>query len=437
MKESGSQPEAKMNSPNKHRVVILGGGFAGLNAATSLRYEPVEVTLIDKRNFHLFQPLLYQVATGGLSPANIAAPLRAVLKRQRNTKVLLSEVQEIDPVAKTVTLDEGTKIPYDSLLVATGAGTSYFNHPEWEAVAPGLKTIEDATEIRRRILSAFEQAEKCTDPKKRQDMLTFVIVGGGPTGVEMAGAISELARVTMRNDFRSIDPSIARILLVEGHNRVLQTFPEKLSAAALDALHHLEVETWLSSKVLDVQPDYVRIDHEGKEVQIGTSVVVWAAGVKASPLTTQIAKVTGATTDRGGRIPVQPNLTIANFPDIYVLGDAASCAGKDGKPLPGVAPVASQQGCYVAKLIGNKLRNAEVPAPFEYWDKGSMATIGRHAAVVDLYWFQFSGWFAWVTWLFVHIMYLVQFQNRFLVLSQWTWNYLTRNRAARLITRRG
>ena len=416
-----------------HRVVIVGGGFGGLYAAQNLRKAPVEVTLIDRRNFHLFQPLLYQVATGGLSPANIATPLRAIVKKQRNCRVLLGEVTGFDIAGKQVLIGED-HVAFDSLIVAAGAGNFYFNHPEWEKYAPGLKTIEDATEIRTRVLSAFEAAERFNDPSLQRRLLTFVIVGGGATGVEMAGTISELARYTLRRDFRSIDPAAARIVLIEGHHRVLPPFHERLSQRADRALRKLGVEVWTSSKVLDIQSDHVLIDRSGKQERLDTSTVIWAAGVRGNPLGKIVADATGAALDKGGRVVVGADLSIANHPNIFVIGDLAGATGPDGKPLPGVAPVAMQQGKYVAQLIRRRIEGGSPPEPFRYWDKGSMATIGRNAAVVDLYFIRFSGFFAWLTWLFVHIMYLIQFQNRLLVLLQWFWNYLTRNRSARLIT---
>lgn len=421
-----------------HRVVIIGGGFGGLNAALKLNKAPVAVTLIDRRNFHLFQPLLYQVATGGLSPANIAAPLRGVLRKQRNCRVLLGEVTGFDVPNQQVLLD-GEKIPFDSLIVAAGAGNSFFNHPEWEKHAPGLKSIEEATEIRRRVLSAFERAELLGEldeaaKKERQRLLTFVVVGGGPTGVEMAGAISELARHTLRSNFRSFDPADARIILIEGHSRVLPPFPESLSARALRVLQQMKVEVRTSAKVQDIQADHVLVEHDGATRRIDTATVIWAAGVKASPLGKLLAEATGATVDRGGRVVVNKDLTVPGHANLFVVGDLAAATFPDGKPLPGVAPVAMQQGKYAAEVIRCRVQGSTPPGPFRYWDKGSMATIGRNHAVVDLYWLRFGGWFAWMTWLFVHIMYLVHFQNRLLVLMQWFWNYMTRNRAARLIT---
>lgn len=423
----------------RHRVVIVGGGFGGMLAADGLGKSPVDLTVIDRRNFHLFQPLLYQVATGGLSPANIAAPLRSVLRKQRNTRVLLAEVSGFDLTLRTVQLADGNEIPYDSLILATGSTHHYFGHDAWAERAPGLKTIEDATEIRRRVLSAFERAERETDPAVRKRLLTFVIVGGGPTGVEMAGAISELARVTMRRDFRSIDPASARIVLVEGQPRVLPTFHETLSRKALDSLAQLRIEVRLDCHVTAIEPDYVELKPDGGKAipeRIDTTTVVWAAGVKANGLGKKLAE--SATfqveLDRAGRVVTRPDCTITGHAEVFVIGDLASQKGADGKPLPGVAPVAMQQGKYVASVIDARVRGKAVPGPFRYWDKGSMATIGRAKAVAESNGFRFSGLLAWLAWLFIHILYLARFENRVLVLWQWFFNYVTRNRAARLIT---
>jgi NADH dehydrogenase len=415
-----------------HRVVIVGGGFGGLYAAHSLGKAPVQVTLIDRRNFHLFQPLLYQVATGSLSPANIAAPLRAVLKRQRNTRVLLGEVVNFDLQAKQVILKD-ERIAYDSLVVATGTRDQYFGHPEWERSAPGLKSIEEATLIRRRILSAFERAERCTDEEERKGFLTFVIVGGGPTGVELAGAIADIAHNTLRGNFRSINPAQARILLLEGRDRILSTFPPRLSAKAARSLERLGVTVRTQTMVTDVQPDRatVRCGEQSEVVRCG--VMLWAAGVAASPLAKTLATASGADMDRMGRVVVQSDLSLPGHPEVFVIGDMANYPHQGGTPLPGLAPVAMQQGRYVADLIQRRLRGA-APVAFHYRDRGTMATIGRAAAVADLGWITLSGLLAWMAWLFIHILYLIEFENRLLVLMQWAWNYFTRNRAARLIT---
>jgi NADH:ubiquinone reductase (H+-translocating) len=413
-------------------VVIIGGGFGGLNAAQTLGKAPVRVTLIDRRNFHLFQPLLYQVATGALSPANIASPLRALLKRQRNTEVLLDEVIGIDVPGRRVLLSGG-EIHYDVLIVAAGARHHYFGHAVWEEPAPGLKTIEDALTIRTRVLSAFEIAEREPDAEKRQSWLTFVVVGGGPTGVELAGAIGELSRHTLRNEFRHIDPATARILLLEGMDRVLPPYPPKLSAKAAQALTRLGVTVRPNSVVTNIEPETVTIRSGDRTEHIGTRTVLWAAGVQASPLGRILAEATGAAVDRAGRVDVQPDLTLPGHPEIFVIGDLAQLRDQTGKPLPGVAPVAIQQGHYAAELVQERLRGRALP-PFRYRDHGNMATIGRAAAVADLHGIHLSGLLAWLAWLFIHLLYLVEFQNRLLVLLQWAWNYFTRNRSARLIT---
>ena len=416
-----------------HRVVIVGGGFGGLYAAKALRKAPVELTLLDRRNFHLFQPLLYQVATGGLSPANIAAPLRAVLKRQRNARVLLGEAVGFDLPGRAVLLKNGARLPYDSLIVATGSTHHYFGHPEWEKLAPSLKSIEDATAMRRRVLYAFEAAERLSDPAARQAWLTVVVVGGGPTGVELAGTLGELADSTLRNNFRSIDPSAARILLVEGLDRVLSTYPPKLSAKAAQSLQRLGVTVLTGALVTDVRPDAVTLRRDGRTEVVPTHTVLWGAGVEASPLARELARASGAELDRGGRVGVRPDLTLPGHPEVFVIGDMANYSHQTGKPLPGVAQVAMQQGRYAAELVAGRLAG-RAPGPFRYKDKGSMATIGRASAVADLGWLRLSGLLAWLVWLFVHILYLIEFENRVLVMVQWASNYFTRNRAARLIT---
>ncbi|MGH7433526.1 MAG: NAD(P)/FAD-dependent oxidoreductase [Candidatus Methylomirabilales bacterium] len=415
-----------------HHVVIIGGGFGGLYAAQSLKRAPVRVTLLDRRNFHLFQPLLYQVATGQLSPANIAAPLRAILKRQENIRVLLAEAIDIDVTNRRVVLSDG-ELSYDTLIVATGVRHHYFGRDEWQRLAPGLKTIEDATEIRRRILVAFEAAERESDPEKLRGWLTFVIVGGGPTGVELAGAVGEIARHTLTRDFRAIDPADARIVLVEGMDRVLPPYPASLSARAEAALNRLGVTVRTGAMVTDIQVDVVTIRSGERSEQIPTRTVMWAAGVQASTLGGILASATGAAVDRVGRVVVEPDLSVVGHPEIFVIGDLAHFGHQTGKPLAGVAPVAMQQGRYVATLIMRRLRGETMP-PFRYRDHGNMATIGRAEAVADLGWVRFSGFFAWLAWLFIHLINLVQFQNRVLVLIQWAWNYVTWNRYARLIT---
>jgi NADH dehydrogenase len=415
-----------------HKVVIIGGGFGGLSAARRLRHAPVDVTLLDRRNHHLFQPLLYQVATGGLSPANIAVPLRAILKRQSNTRVWLAEAVDVDVARKQVILSDG-RLGYDTLVVAAGARHHYFGHDEWEQYAPGLKTIEDATEIRGRILFAFEAAEREADPDHRRAWLTFVIVGAGPTGVELAGTIGELAHTTLRRNFRAINPADARILLIEGTDRVLPPYMPDLSAKATRALARLGVTVCTGAVVEDVRAGAVTIRRGGGSESIAGHTILWAAGVDASPLARVLARATGAALDRSGRISVEPDLSLPGHPEIFVIGDMANFSHQTGKPLPGVAPLAMQQGRYVADLIRRRLAGGTLP-PFRYKDRGSMATVGRAAAVVDLGWIRFAGFFAWLTWLFVHLMYLVEFGNRVLVLIQWAANYFTRNRSARLIT---
>jgi NADH dehydrogenase len=420
------------SSHGPHQVVTIGGGFGGLSAVLCLKNAPMGVTLIDRRNFHLFQPLLYQVATGGLSPANIAAPLRAILKNQRNTRILLAEVTDIDVARRRVILG-GAEVRYDSLVVATGARHHYFGNDQWEVVAPGLKTVEDATEIRRRILLAFERAEREPDPEERRAWLTFVIVGGGPTGVELAGALGELAHHTLRGNFRAFEPAAARTILVEGTERVLPTYPPQLSTRAAAALVRLGVTPRTGAMVTEVQPDSVTIKIGGRSDRIATHTVLWAAGVKASPLGRILSKATGAALDRAGRVIVGPDLSLPGHPEIFVIGDLAHFSHQTGEPLPGVAPVANQQGRYVATLLKRRLQGGGL-SPFRYRDRGNLATIGRAAAVADFGRIRFSGYLAWLAWLFVHLMKLVQFENRLLVFVQWLWNYLTRNRSARLIT---
>jgi NADH dehydrogenase len=421
-----------MSSSPQHRVVIVGGGFGGLNAARSLRRSPVQVTLVDRRNFHLFQPLLYQVAGGALSPANIAAPLRAILERQANCEVLLGNVRGFDVVGRRVLLN-GTELGYDTLVVAAGGRHSYFNRPEWEPLAPGLKTVEDATEIRRRLLTAFELAERETDVARRRMLLTFVIVGAGPTGVEMAGAVAEIARYSLSHEFRHIDPSDSQIVLIEAGERVLSTYPPDLSAKAEMSLQRLGVVVRVNTRVVDIAPDAVTVEWAGGRDSIPTQTVVWAAGVQASPLARCLADATGAKLDRAGRVVVEPDLSLPNHPEIFVVGDMANYSHQTGQPLPGVAPVAIQQGRFVARLIDRRVRGRPLPT-FHYQDMGNLATIGRSAAVADFGRLRFSGFVAWLLWLVVHLMNLVSFRNRLLVLVQWGWNYFTHDRSARLIT---
>jgi NADH dehydrogenase len=418
---------------NAHRVVILGGGFGGLSAAQHLKRSTADITLIDRCNYHLFQPLLYQVATGSLSPANIASPLRNILKDQKNTRVLLAEATGIDVASRRVILKDGA-VDYDTLIVATGSSHQYFGHDEWAKFAPGLKTIDDATDMRRRILLAFEAAERESDPEKRKVWMTFVIVGGGPTGAELAGALGEIANDTLRHNFRQIDPSQTRIILVEGAGRVLPAYPAQLSAAAQKMLERLNVSIRTGAFVTNVREHAVTIREGDHTEEIPTRTILWAAGVLSSPLGRILNEGTGAPIDKAGRIVVEPDLTIPGHPEIFVIGDLANYSHQTGKPLPGVAQPAIQEGSYVAKVISRRLLGGKEAKPFHYFDKGNLATIGRGAAVADLNWLQLSGWPAWLMWVFIHLLYIVQFQNRVLVFLQWGWLYLTYDRSARLIT---
>jgi NADH dehydrogenase len=421
--------------PEKARVVILGGGFGGLYAAQALKHAPVDITLIDRRNYHLFQPLLYQVATGSLSPGEIAAPIRGILSEHKNTSVLLGEAVDINPAGKTVLLKDGASIPYDFLIVATGSQGSYFGHDEWYKWAPNLKNIDDATAIRHKLLLAFEAAERTDDPKERQAWLTFVIVGAGPTGVELAGALGEIANHTLTHDFRSIHPADAHILVVDGGKRVLGTFPEDLSKKAEKQLGKLCVRVRTGVMVTGIDDNGVSLKTPAGIDHIASHTVIWAAGVAVSDFARQLAKQTGAATDKGGHLKVAPDLTIPNFPDIYVVGDLAFVENSKGKPLPGVAQVAMQGGAYAAKAIAKRAKGATGPQkPFHYFDKGNLAVIGRAAAVADIFGLHLSGFPAWLVWLFIHLMYIVEFQSRVLVFVQWGFLYLTFNRGARLIT---
>lgn len=419
--------------PGQHRVAILGGGFGGLSAALRLKRAPVQVTLIDRCNYHLFQPLLYQVATGALSPANIASPLRNVLKRQKNTRVLLGEAIGIDVAKRRVILSDGA-VDYDTLVIATGSSHQYFGHDEWAQFAPGLKTVEDATDMRRRILLAFEAAEREQNSEKLRTWMTFVIAGAGPTGVELAGTLGEIANDTLRHDFRNIRPSEARIILVEGADRVLPSYPVGLSAAAKRMLERLGVTVRTKALVTDVTKESVTIQAASGSETISTRTVLWAAGVLASPLGRILSEETGAMLDKAGRVIVEPDLSIPDHPEIFVIGDLSNFSHQTGKPLPGVAQPAIQEGRYVAKVIAGRLRGEEKTPAFHYRDKGNLATIGRAAAVADLNWLRLSGLPAWLIWLFVHLMYIVEFKNRLLVLVQWAWLFITYDRAARLIT---
>lgn len=416
------------------KVVIVGGGFAGLSAAQQLKSDLLDVTVIDRRNYYLFQPLLYQVATGSLSPGEIAAPLRGVLSRQKNTRVWLGSVEDVDPDSKRVFLADGTILDYDSLIVAAGSQTSYFGHNEWQEWAPGLKSIEEATAIRHKILYAFEVAERLPDPAQRRTWLTFVIVGAGPTGVELAGAIAEIARRTLKNDFRSIRPEEAEIILLDGAPRILMSFPEDLAEKASASLRKLGVKVNCGSIVEHVDKDGLTIQSHGRADSIAAKTVIWAGGITASPLGKILATRTKAEIDRGGRVKVNPDLTIPNYPNIYVIGDLASASDAHGRPLPGLAQVAMQGGAYAASAILRKLRGQSEPAPFRYFDKGSLAVIGRAAAVADAFGMHISGFLAWLIWAFIHLMYLITFQSRILVFIQWAIQDLTFIRGARLIT---
>lgn len=419
-----------MSAP--HRVVIVGGGFGGLYAAKSLAKAPVAVTLVDRRNFHLFQPLLYQVATGALSPGEIASPLRVVLRHNPNTEVLLGEVVDLDTDRRRVILRDG-EAAYDDLIVATGATHHYFGNDQWAPLAPGLKTVEDATEIRSRVLAAFERAEREPDLDRRRAWLTFAIVGGGPTGVELAGALGEIANDSLRHDFRRIDPAQAQILLIEGEDRVLPLFPPDLSAKAEKQLIGLGVRSLTGARVTNIDPGGVTLQAGGQRQQIAVRTVLWAAGVRASRLGKVLAERAGAPLDRAGRVLVAPDLSLPGHPEIHVIGDLANFSHQGGQPLPGVAPVAMAQGRYVARLIVRSLRGQPV-APFHYFDKGNLATVGRNKAVAQFGKVHIAGFLAWFVWVFVHLMYLVEFENRLLVFVEWVYNYLTRNRGARLIT---
>jgi NADH dehydrogenase len=431
-----------MSDSGIHRVVVVGGGFGGLQAALNLRQAPVDVTLIDRRNFHLFQPLTYQVATGALSPGEIAYPLRGIFKRHRNVRVLLAEVSDVDLGARTVQLDGVGEVPapasvaYDTLIVAGGSSYSYFGHDDWSEFAGEVKSLESALSVRGWILSAFEAAESETDPERRAAWLTFAVVGAGPTGVEMSGQIAELARDTLRLDFDAVDPRTGRILLIEAADRVLTSFPPSLSAKAQASLERIGVTPMLRSTVVGVDAESVTIDDgAGNTQRIPTRTVVWAAGVTASTLAARLAGLTGAELDRAGRIAVEPDLTLPGHPEVFALGDMVRVRGADGSvvPLPGVAPVAMQQGRYAARVVRARLDSKHTP-PFRYHDKGNLATIGRGRAVADIKPLRLSGFVAWITWVFVHLWYLEGFENRVLVFTRWGFSFFTHGRGARLIT---
>jgi NADH dehydrogenase len=413
-----------------HRVVIIGGGFGGLHAAKSLARAPVDVTLVDRRNFHLFQPLLYQVASGALNAGDIAAPIRRALRRQRNTRVIMGEVTDINPGRRRIIVD-GDALEYDSLVIAAGVRNAWFGHQEWEAVAPGLKTIEDAGEIRRRVLGAFERAELEPDETRRRHWMTFVIVGAGPTGVEMAGTLAELAHGTLAGEFRRIDPRTARVILVESKPRVLPSFPSRLSGKALRSLQRLGVEIITEHAVLTLDGEGVEVEGPGGRARVNSGTTIWAAGIRGESLATVLAERTGCQLDNWERVVVQPDMTVPSHPEIFVIGDLAYVEYR-GSPLPAIAQPAIQQGRYVSRLIRARLEGRTTRA-FRYFDKGSMATIGRAAAVAEFRGLGLSGFWAWLGWLFIHLIYLIEFENRLLVLIQWTNHYVTRSRGARLI----
>lgn len=407
-------------------VVIIGGGFGGLSAARTLAGRRVRVTLIDRHNHHVFQPLLYQVATATLSPGDIASPIRWVLRRARNVRVLLGAVASVDTTARRVHMADGAALEYDSLIVATGAKHAYFGHEEWAPFAPGLKTLDDALEVRRRILLAFERAERETDPGRQQALLTFVLVGGGPTGVELAGTLAEIARRTLRQEYRAIDTGRTRIVLVEAGPTILASFPQALRDAARDSLRSLGIEVRENTRVTHVDEGGVWLGDE----RLDAGTTVWAAGVMASP----VVRTLGAPVDRAGRVQVQPDLTVPGHPEVFVVGDAAVLAGPSGQPLPGVAQVALQGAAYAARVILARLEGAPLPGPFVYRDKGNMAIVGRGSAIADLGWVRFSGPLAWVAWLGLHIAFLIGFRSRAAVMLQWATAYFTFQRSARLIT---
>jgi NADH:quinone reductase (non-electrogenic) len=430
-----------MSEGGRHRVVVIGGGFGGLQAVHHLRRADVDVTLIDRRNFHLFQPLSYQVATGSLSATEICFPLRWIFRRHRNVRVLLGEATNLDLAGRTVRVEPGAGdaepflIPYDTLIAAGGSYYGYFGHDEWQQYAREVKSLESALAVRAQILSAFEAAELETDDQQRRAWLTFVVVGGGPTGVEMAGQIGELARDTLRREFRSIDPGQARVLLVETVDRVLAAFPPQLSARAVRSLEHIGVTPLLGHTVVDIDEHGVTTeDPKKREERIPARTVIWAAGVTASATAGWLGEATGAEVDRAGRVTVAPDLTLPGHPEVFALGDMVRVAGEDGQPqkLLGVAPVAMQEGRYVAKVVKARLRGRE-HEPFHYRDKGNVATIGRSRAVADIKGLRVSGFPAWLLWLMIHIFYLIGFQNRILVLIRWSFSFFTRGRGSRVI----
>jgi NADH dehydrogenase len=421
-----------------HRVLVVGGGFGGLYASRRLSQDArVDLTLIDRHNFHLFQPLLYQVATGALSPGEIAQPLRSIFRKRPNTTVLLLEAVSLDPVRREVGMSDGGRIAYDTLIVATGVRHSYFGHEEWAVNAPGLKSIDDATDIRRRILIAFEAAEREADPVRRAEWMTFVVVGGGATGAELAGALGEIARDTLRRDFRSIDPTQSRIVLVEAMERILPPYPKDRSASARRQLERLGVTVRTSTKVVGIDDRGVQLEADGVSERLPARTVLWAAGVQASSFAKAVAEATGAATDRAGRVVVGTDLTIPGHPEIFVIGDVAVEPWRDGRPVPGVAQGAIQAGTYVAKAIGGRLDGKPVK-PFRYSNRGEVAIIGRLSGVTDIPWLgpfgRQGGFIAWMLWLGIHLAYLIGYANRIVVVTRWAWSFLTYGRGSRLIT---
>jgi NADH dehydrogenase len=410
--------------------VIVGGGFGGLYAAKALASAGIPLTLVDRRNFHLFQPLLYQVAVGALSPGDIASPIRSVLRKHAHARVVQDEVVDVRAASREVMLRSGDTLAYTHLIVATGSQTSYFGHDDWKDYSSGLKSIEEALTIRQRVLGAFEQAEIEPDVPRREALLTFVIVGGGPTGVELAGAIAELARSTLKKDFRAFDPARTRVILIEAVDRLLPAFPPQLSGSARRALEQLGVEVRLRTRVTGIEDERITVQTpEGASETLAATNVLWAAGVTSTSFSERLASALGAGRDRGGRITVEPDLSVRGHPEVFVIGDLAHARGSDGQPLPGLAPVAMQQGRYVADRIRGKNRT-----PFRYFNKGQLAVIGRNRAVCDFGWARMTGFFAWLLWVFVHIGYLIEFDNKLLVMVQWGFDYFTRKRGARLIT---
>jgi len=428
------EPSRTLVSMSAHRVVIVGGGFGGLNAAQALKRSRVDVTLIDRHNFHLFQPLLYQVATGSLSPGEIASPIRSVLAGQKNTRVFLGDVADFDIDGRRVILTDGAAVPYDSLIVAAGSRSNYFGNDAWREFAPYLKSVEEATQIRHNILYAFEAAEREQDPDERRIWLTFLIVGAGATGVELGGAMAEIARHTLRNEFRSIRPEEARIIILDSSPRVLPTYPEDLSQKAERSLVHLGARVRLGVRVTRIEAGTVTFEGAQGEQQIRARTVLWAAGVRASELGAVLARRTGAELDRQGRLRVSASLTVPGHPEVFVVGDLACVDGRDGLPLPGVAQVAIQGGGFAARRIVERLEGRPADKPFRYFNKGEMAVIGRSSAVADIGGLHVWGLPAWILWVFIHLMYIVEFRSRLLVFIQWGFQYITFSRGARLIT---